>query len=154
MINGKFDEVIPDSTAATAALKAMIESFGGKTNARYSKNTSKYTGRALEVCKARISPTYSRCARSDYLLAGRDAESSKIKDAGKRSVEVLSLHRLGMLLRGRITFERPKQLDPLTKDDFNSANYRPAGTAIEMTETDSASATVPAVVSMSSNRLD
>ena len=102
LIIGRFDEV--DGYVATARdrLKLMIESFGGVVKDRFSKSTT-------------------------YLLAGKDIEPSKIKDAGKRSVEVINLHRLERLLLGKVTFEQLKQLGKLTKDSFKGDAYQPAG---------------------------
>lgn len=81
----------------------MIESFGGKVITRFSKNTN-------------------------FLLVGRDPPANKIKDANKRSVQVISLRRLQGLLTGNVTFDALAGFPALTNDDF-TANYQPAGPA-------------------------
>jgi len=79
LVIGSFDEV--DGYAATAKdkLKVMIKSFGGIVNNRFLKSTA-------------------------YLLVGKGINASKIKDADKRSVDVINLHRLKRLLLGKVSF--------------------------------------------------
>jgi len=61
-----------------------------------------------------------------YLLAGKDSDARKIKDASCRAVAVINLNRLQKLLTGKHTFDSLKQLPVLTKKDFKGESYQTA----------------------------
>ena len=66
-----------------------------------------------------------------FLLAGRDTEGSKIKKTRSNpylgKVHVTSLLRLDELLRGKMSLDKLKKLEILTRDNFKGSNYQPAG---------------------------
>ena len=66
---------------------------------------------------------------TNFLLVGRDPPANKIKDANKRSVQVISLRRLQGLLTGNVTFDALAGFPALTNDDFTATSYQPAGPA-------------------------
>ena len=80
----------------------MIASFGGEIKRSFSKNTA-------------------------YLLAGKNADTKKIKGAQERQVEIINLRRLEQLLLGRATIEAIRKLDRLTKASFKGDAYEVAG---------------------------
>ena len=65
------------------------------------------------------------------MLAGKGINVSKIKDAGKCSVDVISLHQLERLLLGKATFGELKQLGKLPNDLFKGNACEPAGMALQ-----------------------
>mmetsp|Transcript_12474 Transcript_12474/g.23758 ORF Transcript_12474/g.23758 Transcript_12474/m.23758 type:complete len:594 (+) Transcript_12474:114-1895(+) len=124
-VTGLFEEVHEDSAAATAAVKRMIQSFGGKVLESFSKNTSKCPIVYGERSLLSRSPDSNSCLATAYLLAGKNAASGKIKDAMKRSVEVINLRRLQKLLLGHLTFDEMKELRKLTRNSFVGDAYEP-----------------------------
>lgn len=64
-----------------------------------------------------------------HMLAGKDTDGPKIRDAGKRNVVVVSLGRLQRLLRGDLTHVTLKDLPLLTRESLKGDAYdREAGT--------------------------
>ena len=64
----------------------------------------------------------------EYLLAGNNADTKKIKSAHTRRVVVINLRRIQKLLRGQLTIEALGQLERLTKDSFKGDAYEAAET--------------------------
>ena len=90
---GEFNEVGAIGAETDKSLSTMIKSFGGKAQARFSKNTT-------------------------HLLAGKDAAGDKFKQARQRNMKVINLRRMEQLLLGRITLDELNRLDALTKYSF------------------------------------
>ena len=106
VLAGIFDEVEGQKSEVHNAISKMVASFGGKVNARFSKNTT-------------------------HLLAGKDAPGDKFKEASKRKLTVISLRRLEQLLLGRMAGDELAKLDTLTRDSFKGDNYQPAGVVVD-----------------------
>jgi len=92
IIFGSVIELNPDAKAATAAATTMLESFGEKVKGRFSKEI-------------------------EFLLAGKDIDARKIRDATKKSVQVINLNRLQRLFKGD-TSDSLSQLPGMTYKDF------------------------------------
>ena len=61
------------------------------------------------------------------MLAGKNGDAIKIRDAGKNNIEIINLRRLQKLLLRQLTVDSIKQLEKLTKDLFKAVAYEPAG---------------------------
>ena len=133
VLAGAFEEVNSNNLTANTAIKSMIESFGGKANARYSKNTSEWHASFTSCLNLHYAFTHSHSIcnllwTTAHLLAGKNTDGGKIKDAGKRlGVEIIDLRRLEKLLLGKLTLIELNQLDKLTRDHFKGNAYKPAG---------------------------
>ena len=65
-------------------------------------------------------------AKISRLATQRLQMFSKTKDAQKRKVEIINLHRLQMLLLTDLRMENMDSLPLLTKDSFKDRTYEPA----------------------------
>ena len=124
VLTGSFNEVNTFKITAEEDIKKMIKSFGGEVKKSFSVNTSKFLchliSNQLLICSVVLS--------LEYLLAGKNADTGKIKRALERHVVVINLRRLQKLLLGQLTIEELKQLERLTKDSFKGNAYEAAET--------------------------
>ena len=58
-----------------------------------------------------------------YLLAGKSANTGKIKRANECQMEIVNLRWLQELLLGQLTIKAIQKLNQLTKDSFKDATY-------------------------------
>ena len=98
VLQGEFLEVDGQWRQAHSILTNMLTSFGAEVKRKYSKNTT-------------------------YLLAGRETNGSKIKQAQERGVVVINLKRTHQLLAGELKWEALRSLSALTKDSFKADAY-------------------------------
>ena len=83
------------------------------------------------------------CLYLDYLLAGKYTEAGKVKEARKRTIEVVSLIRVQrlLLLLGELTFETMSRQPRPSKDAFKDDTYHSARVIATQTVTTDAQPT-------------
>jgi hypothetical protein len=64
---------------------------------------------------------------SDYLLVGKDPVASKLKDASKRSIVIVSLRRLQGVLLSQVSLNELEIMPTLTSVEFEGNAYHAAG---------------------------
>ena len=120
VLYGFFLELGEIAFVAKGQLRACLESFG----ATVGKNLTTSTGKCKENA---VSDERETKDSKDYLVAGKDTPTQKIKTAQDKSIRIVNLDRVLRLLRGQLEgFTAMHALQPLDKTSFTDKNYEPA----------------------------